>query len=82
MSAAISSTHASSFSFVVGTAVSVVLWFVLAYAFYAAIFAVAASLLTRQEDLNTVVMPTVLLLVAAFVVVSRPPRPRTGRSRR
>ena len=52
----------------VGTAVSVVAWFVLAYAFYAAIFAVAASLVTRQEDLNTVVMPTVLLLVAAFAV--------------
>ena len=52
----------------VGTAVSVVLWFVLAYAFYAAIFAVAASLVSRQEDLNTVVMPTVLLLVAAFAV--------------
>ena len=27
----------------IGTAVSVVLWFVLGYAFYAAIFAVAAS---------------------------------------
>jgi ABC-2 type transport system permease protein len=52
----------------VGTAVSVVLWFVLAYAFYAAIFAAVASLVTRQEDLNTVVMPTILLLVAAFVV--------------
>jgi ABC-2 type transport system permease protein len=52
----------------VGTAVSVVLWFVLAYAFYAAIFAAVASLVTRQEDLNTVVMPTILLLVAAFLV--------------
>jgi ABC-2 type transport system permease protein len=52
----------------VGTAVSVVLWFVLGYAFYAAIFAVAASLVSRQEDLNTVVMPTMLLLVAAFIV--------------
>ena len=52
----------------VGTAVSVVLWFVLAYAFYAAIFAVAASLVSRQEDLGTVLMPTTLVLVAAFVV--------------
>jgi hypothetical protein len=32
----------------VGTAVSVVAWFVLGYAFYAAIFAVAASLISRQ----------------------------------
>jgi ABC-2 type transport system permease protein len=52
----------------IGTAVSVVLWFVLGYAFYAAIFAVAASLVSRQEDLNTVIMPTILILVAAFVV--------------
>jgi len=52
----------------IGTAVSVVLWFVLAYAFYAAIFAVAASLVSRQEDLGTVLMPTTLVLVAAFVV--------------
>ncbi|SOE00929.1 ABC transporter permease [Blastococcus haudaquaticus] len=52
----------------IGTAISVVLWFVLAYAFYAAIFAVAASLVSRQEDLGTVLMPTTLVLVAAFVV--------------
>ncbi|WP_116449727.1 ABC transporter permease [Blastococcus litoris] len=52
----------------IGTAVSVVLWFVLGYAFYAAIFAVAASLVSRQEDLGTVLTPTTLVLVAAFVV--------------
>jgi ABC-2 type transport system permease protein len=52
----------------VGTAVSVVVWFVLGYAFYAAIFAVAASLVSRQEDLSTVVMPTTLVLIGAFVV--------------
>jgi ABC-2 type transport system permease protein len=53
---------------VVGTAVSVVAWFVLGYALYAAIFATAASLVSRQEDLGTVVMPTTLVLVAAFVI--------------
>jgi ABC-2 type transport system permease protein len=52
----------------IGTAVSVVAWFVVGYAFYAAIFAVAASLVARQEDLVTVIMPTTLVLVAAFVV--------------
>jgi ABC-2 type transport system permease protein len=52
----------------IGTAVSVVAWFVVGYAFYAAIFAVAASLVSRQEDLVTVIMPTTLVLVAAFVV--------------
>jgi ABC-2 type transport system permease protein len=52
----------------VGTAVAVVAWFVLGYALYAAIFAVAASLVSRQEDLATVVMPTTLVLVVAFIV--------------
>ncbi|UOX99823.1 ABC transporter permease [Blastococcus sp. PRF04-17] len=52
----------------VSTAISVVLWFVLAYALYAAVFAVAGSLVSRQEDLGTVLMPTTLVLVAAFVV--------------
>ena len=53
---------------IVGTAVAVVLWFILGYALYAAIFAVGASLVSRQEDLGTVLMPTTLVLVAAFVV--------------
>ena len=52
----------------VSTAVSVVLWFVLGYAFYAAIFAVVASLVSRQEDLGTVLTPTTLVLVGALVV--------------
>ena len=52
----------------IGTALAVVAWFVVGYAFYAAIFAVAASLVTRQEDLSTVVLPTTLVLIGAFVV--------------
>ena len=52
----------------IGTAVGVVAWFVLGYAFYASIFAAAASLVSRQEDLGTVVMPTTLVLVVAFVI--------------
>ena len=52
----------------VGTAVSVVFWFVLGYGLYASIFAVAASLVSRQEDLGTVIMPTTLVLIGAFVV--------------
>jgi ABC-2 type transport system permease protein len=50
------------------TAFSVVVWFALGYAFYASVFAVAASLVSRQEDLGTVVMPTTLVLVGAFIV--------------
>ena len=53
---------------IVGTGLSVVAWFVLGYAFYAAIFAVAASLVSRQEDLGTVLMPTSLLLVGSLII--------------
>ena len=52
----------------VGTGVALVAWFVLGYAFYAAIYATTASLVSRQEDLNTVVMPTSLVLIGALVV--------------
>jgi ABC-2 type transport system permease protein len=52
----------------VGTAVTVVAWFVVGYAFYAAIFAVAASLVSRQEDLGTVLTPTTLVLLGGFIV--------------
>lgn len=55
----------------VGTAVSVVAWFVLGYAFYAAVFAGAASLVSRQEDLPSVITPMSLLLVVGFVVALR-----------
>jgi ABC-2 type transport system permease protein len=52
----------------VGTAVSVVAWFVLGYAFYAAVFAGAASLVSRQEDLPSVITPMTLVLVVGFVI--------------
>ncbi|MBA3524189.1 MAG: ABC transporter permease [Geodermatophilaceae bacterium] len=52
----------------VGTIVQVIGWFLLGYAFYAALFAAGASLVSRQEDLQTVVMPMIVLLVTAFVV--------------
>jgi ABC-2 type transport system permease protein len=52
----------------IGTAVSVIAWFVLGYAFYASVFAVGASLVSRQEDLGTVLTPITLVLVLAFAV--------------
>jgi ABC-2 type transport system permease protein len=52
----------------IGTVVSVVAWFVLGYAFYAALFAAAASLVSRQEDLGSVLTPTSILLIAAFII--------------
>ncbi|MGY1683238.1 ABC transporter permease [Geodermatophilus sp. SYSU D01176] len=52
----------------IGTVAAVVAWFVLGYAFYACVFAVAASLVSRQEDLGSVLTPASLLLVAGFFV--------------
>jgi ABC-2 type transport system permease protein len=52
----------------IGTVVAVVCWFVLGYAFYASVFAAAASLVSRQEDLGSVIAPTSTLLVVSFII--------------
>ena len=52
----------------IGTVLSVVAWFVLGYAFYASVFAAAASLVSRQEDLAGVITPLTMLLVVGFFV--------------
>jgi ABC-2 type transport system permease protein len=52
----------------IGTVLTVVAWFVLGYAFYASVFAAAASLVSRQEDLGSVITPASVLLVVGFVV--------------
>ncbi|MGY1591222.1 ABC transporter permease [Geodermatophilus sp. SYSU D00708] len=52
----------------ISTVLTVVAWFVLGYAFYASVFAVAASLVSRQEDLGSVLTPTTILLVVGFIV--------------
>jgi ABC-2 type transport system permease protein len=52
----------------IGTVLWVVAWFVLGYAFYASLFAAAASLVSRQEDLAGVITPMSMVLVAGFFV--------------
>ncbi len=52
----------------IGTVLTVIAWFVLGYALYASVFAAAASLVSRQEDLGTVLTPTTLLLVVGVIV--------------
>ncbi|MCZ2858199.1 ABC transporter permease [Blastococcus sp. VKM Ac-2987] len=52
----------------IGTVVSVIAWFVLGYALYAAVFAMAGSLVSRQEDLGSVLTPMILLLVVGFFI--------------
>lgn len=43
-------------------------WFVVGYAFYAAAFACAASLVSRQEDLQSVISPLTIVLMIGFFV--------------
>jgi ABC-2 type transport system permease protein len=52
----------------IGTVLSVVAWFVLGYAFFASLFAAAASLVSRQEDLAGVITPMSMVLVVGFFV--------------
>lgn len=52
----------------IGTLVQVLGWFLLGYGFYAAVFAAGAALVSRQEDLQTVLLPTIAVLVGAFLV--------------
>jgi ABC-2 type transport system permease protein len=56
----------------------VVAWFVLGYAFYASVFAAAASLVSRQEDLGSVITPASLLLVVGFVISIQAAQDPTG----
>ena len=52
----------------IGTVLWLLFWFVLGYALFASLFAVAASLVSRQEDLGSVLTPASLVLVAGFIV--------------
>jgi ABC-2 type transport system permease protein len=46
----------------------VLFWFVLGYFFYAGLFAVAGSIVTRQEDLQTTMTPLTIVIVASFFI--------------
>ncbi len=46
----------------------VLVWFVLGFFFYASLFAVAGSIVTRQEDLQTTMTPLTILIVASFFI--------------
>jgi ABC-2 type transport system permease protein len=49
-------------------AVYVVVWFLLGFAFYASLFAVAGAVVSRQEDLQATITPLSLVIVASFIV--------------
>ncbi len=46
----------------------VLVWFVLGFFFYATLFAVAGSIVPRQEDLQSTMTPLSILIVASFFV--------------
>jgi ABC-2 type transport system permease protein len=46
----------------------VLAWFVLGFFFYASLFAVAGSIVTRQEDVQTTMTPLTILIVASFFI--------------
>jgi ABC-2 type transport system permease protein len=47
---------------------SVLLWFLLGYAFYSSLFAVAGAIVSRQEELQNTATPLNLLMLASFFV--------------
>jgi ABC-2 type transport system permease protein len=51
-----------------GTIGSVLLWFLLGYAFYSSMFAVAGAIVSRQEELQNTATPLNLLMLASFFV--------------
>jgi ABC-2 type transport system permease protein len=44
----------------------VLVWFVLGYAFYSCLYAAAAALVSRQEELQNITGPLTILLVGSF----------------
>jgi ABC-2 type transport system permease protein len=61
----------------------ILLWFVLGFIFYSVAFAAVGALVSRQEDLNTAMLPVNAVLIAAFylaiVVVNTNPNGTLGR---
>jgi len=51
-----------------GTAALAVGWFVLGFAFYASLFAVAGALVSRMEELQNVIVPLNLVILASFFI--------------
>ena len=51
-----------------GAAGLVLVWFVLGFAFYASLFAVAGSLVSRMEELQNVLVPINLVILASFFI--------------
>ncbi|MFI7697662.1 ABC transporter permease [Nonomuraea sp. NPDC049480] len=53
---------------IAGLVAAVVIWFVLGYAFFATLSAAFASLVSRQEEVNSVMTPLTMLIMATYFV--------------
>ncbi len=62
----------------VDVAISGVVWFVLGYLIYALLFAAAGSMVSRQEDMTSVALPVILVLVAAWILALTVAAPDPG----
>ena len=51
-----------------GTAALAIGWFVLGFAFYASLFAVAGALVSRMEELQNAIVPLNLVILASFFI--------------
>ncbi|WP_433374298.1 ABC transporter permease [Streptosporangium sp. CA-115845] len=51
-----------------GIVISTLFWFILGYAFFAALAAALGSLVSRQEDANSVLTPMTMLMTIAYLV--------------
>jgi ABC-2 type transport system permease protein len=52
----------------VDVVISGVVWFVLGYLMYALLFAAAGSMVSRQEDVSSVALPVIFVLVAGWII--------------
>jgi ABC-2 type transport system permease protein len=65
-----------------GTAALAIGWFVLGFAFYASLFAVAGALVSRMEELQNAIVPlNLVILVSFFVSIGATSDPDSGLSR-
>ena len=62
----------------VDVVISGVVWFVLGYLIYALLFAAAGSMVSRQEDVTSVALPVILVLVAAWILALTVAAPDPG----
>ena len=64
----------------IGMFVMVIVWYLLGFFLFAALYAAVGSTVSRQEELNSVVAPMILLLLVPFLLVFNllPNDPRNG----